>query len=199
MIVISWAAACAVVLACAGAIAQDAQPEVRKDVPYVPTPQEVVDEMLRIANVGKNDVVYDLGSGDGRLVITAVKKFGAKRGVGVDIDPQRVKESNENAQAAGVTDRVKFLNQDLFKTDIKEATVVTLYLLPDVNMRLRPMLWSDLKPGTRVVSHAFDMGDWEPEKTAHVDGRTIYFWTIPATKPPAAKRSDDLRLRPDKP
>jgi len=180
MTVLSWAAACAVVLACAGAIAQEAHQEVRKDVPYVPTPQEVVDEMLRVANVGKNDVVYDLGCGDGRLVITAVKKFGAKRGVGVDIDPQRIKESNENAQAAGVTDRVKFVVQDLFKTDIKEATVVTLYLLPDVNLRLRPKLWSDLKPGTRVVSHAFDMGDWQPEKTTSVDGRTIYFWTIPA-------------------
>ncbi|HLL77435.1 MAG TPA: 50S ribosomal protein L11 methyltransferase [Pyrinomonadaceae bacterium] len=196
MTVLSWAAACAVVLACAGALAQEAQREVRKDVPYVPTPQEVVDEMLRMANVGKNDVVYDLGCGDGRLVITAVKKFGAKRGVGVDIDPQRIKESNENARAAGVTDRVKFVEQNLFETDFKEATVVTLYLLPDVNLRLRPKLWSDLKPGTRVVSHAFDMGDWQPEKTTSVDGRMIYFWTIPATKPPAANPSDDLRLRP---
>jgi SAM-dependent methyltransferase len=185
MTVLSWAAACAVALVCAGATAQETQREVRRDVPYVPTPQEVVDEMLRMANVGRDDVVYDLGCGDGRLVITAVKKFGAKRGVGVDIDPQRIKESNENAKAAGVADRVKFLEQDLFKTDIKEATVVTLYLLPDVNLRLRPMLWSDLKPGTRVVSHAFDMGDWRPEKTTSVEGRSIYFWTIPA-KPPAA-------------
>ncbi len=184
--VLSWAAACAVVLACAGALAQEPQQEVRRDVPYVPTPQEVVDEMLRMANVGKDDVVYDLGCGDGRLVITAVKKFGAKRGVGVDIDPQRIKESNENAQAAGVADRVKFVVQDLFKTDIKEATVVTHYLLPDVNLKLRPTLWRDLKPGTRVVSHAFDMGDWQPEKTASVEGRTIYFWTIPK-QPPAAK------------
>jgi precorrin-6B methylase 2 len=187
MTVLSWAAACAVVLACAGVIAQEPQQEVKKDVPYVPTPQEVVDEMLKLANVGKDDVVYDLGCGDGRLVITAVKKFGAKRGVGVDIDPQRIKESNENAQSAGVTDRVKFVVQDLFKTDIKEASVVTLYLLPDVNLRLRPKLWSDLKPGTRVVSHAFDMGDWQPEKTATVDYRTIYFWTIPAKPPAAAK------------
>ena len=187
MTVLSWAAACAVVLACACALAQEPQQEVRKDVPYVPTPQEVVDEMLRMANVGKDDVVYDLGCGDGRLVITAVKKFGAKRGVGVDIDPQRIKESNENAQAAGVNDRTKFMVQDLFKTDIKDATVVTLYLLPDVNLKLRPKLWSDLKPGTRVVSHAFDMGDWKPEKTASVDGRTIYFWTIPATKPPTGQ------------
>jgi len=196
MTVLSWAAACAVVLACAGVFAQETQREVRKDVPYVPTPQEVVDEMLKMANVGKNDVVYDLGCGDGRLVITAVKKFGAKRGVGVDIDPQRIKESNANAQAAGVTDRVKFFEQNLFEADIKEATVVTLYLLPDINLKLRPKLWNDLKPGTRVVSHAFDMGDWQPEKTGSVEGRTIYFWTIPATKPPAAKPSDDLRLRP---
>ena len=187
MTVLSWAAACAVALACAGALAQEPQREVKRDVPYVPTPQEVVDEMLKMANVGKDDVVYDLGCGDGRLVITAVKKFGAKRGVGVDIDPQRIKESNENAQAAGVADRVKFMVQDLFTADFKEATVVTLYLLPDVNLRLRPKLWSDLKPGTRVVSHAFDMGDWQPEKTTSVEGRTIYFWTIPKQPPTAAK------------
>ena len=187
VIVLSWAAACAVVVACAGALAQEPQREVRRDVPYVPTPQEVVDEMLRMANVGKDDVVYDLGCGDGRLVITAVKQFGAKRGVGIDIDPQRIKESNANAQAAGVADRVKFIEQDLFKADFKEATVVTLYLLPDVNLRLRPTLWRDLKPGTRVVSHAFDMGDWQPEKTTSVEGRTIYFWTIPK-QPPAAKQ-----------
>ncbi|HEY9282484.1 MAG TPA: 50S ribosomal protein L11 methyltransferase [Pyrinomonadaceae bacterium] len=186
MAVVSWAAACAVVLACAAALAQEPQQEVKRDVPYVPTPQEVVDEMLRMANVGKDDVVYDLGCGDGRLVITAVKKFGAKRGVGVDIDPQRIKESNANAQAAGVGDRVKFVVQDLFKTDIKEASVVTLYLLPDVNLRLRPVLWRDLKPGTRVVSHAFDMGDWQPEKTTSVEGRMIYFWTIPKQPPAAA-------------
>ena len=187
MTVLSWAAACAVVVACAGAIAQEARQDVKKDVPYVPTPQEVVDEMLKMANVGKDDVVYDLGCGDGRLVITAVKKFGAKRGVGIDIDPQRIKESNENAQAAGVADRVKFVEQDLFKTDIKEATVVTLYLLPEVNLRLRPKLLAELKPGTRVVSNAFDMGDWKYEKVAFVGEQPIYFWTIPAT-PPAAKQ-----------
>ena len=188
MTVLSSALACAVVVACAGALAQESRQEVKRDVPYVPTPQEVVDEMLRMANVGKDDVVYDLGCGDGRLVITAVKKFGAKRGVGVDIDPKRIEESNANAQAAGVADRVKFVVQDLFKTDIKEATVVTLYLLPDVNLRLRPMLWSDLKPGTRVVSHAFDMGDWQPEKTTSVEGRMIYFWTIPKQPPAATKQ-----------
>ena len=156
--------------------------EVKRDVPYVPTPQAVVDEMLKLANVTKNDVVYDLGCGDGRLVITAVQKFGAKRGVGVDIDPQRIAESNENAKAAGVTDRTKFVVQDLFQTDFKDATVVTLYLLPEVNLRLRPKLMADLKPGTRIVSHAFDMGDWQPEKTVTVPsgGQRLFLWRIPA-------------------
>jgi SAM-dependent methyltransferase len=155
---------------------------VKKDVPYVPTPQNVVDEMLTLANVSKNDVVYDLGCGDGRLVITAVKKFGAKRGFGVDIDPQRIAESNENAKTAGVTDRVSFAVQDLFQTDLKDASVVTLYLLPAVNLKLRPKLLSDLKPGTRVVSHSFDMGDWKPDKTIVVQpgGQILHLWTIPA-------------------
>jgi SAM-dependent methyltransferase len=151
------------------------------EVPYVPTPNNVVEEMLKVANVGKNDVVYDLGCGDGRIVITAAQKYGA-RGIGVDISSDRIKESNENAQKAGVTERVKFLQQDLFETDLKEATVVTLYLLPDVNRRLRPKLFRELKPGTRVVSHAFDMGEWNPEKVIKVPGadreRTIYYWVI---------------------
>ena len=184
--VLSWAA-CAVLLACAGAIAQEPPSQVKKDVPYVPTMPELVDEMLKLANVGKDDVVYDLGCGDGRLVIAAVKKFGAKRGVGIDIDPQRIKESNENAQAAGVADRVRFIEQDLFKADISEATVVTLYLLPDVNLKLRPKLWAELKPGTRVVSNAFDMGDWKYEKFTSFGEQPMYFWTIPA-KPPTATR-----------
>ena len=154
-----------------------------RDVPYVPTPQTVVEEMLKIAAVTKDDVVYDLGSGDGRIVITAAKKYGA-RGVGIDIDPERVKEANANAVQAGVTNRVKFLEQDLFETDFKEASVVTLYLLPDINLRLRPKLWSELKPGTRIVSHAFDMGDWTPERTEHVEGRTIYYWVIPEKAAP---------------
>ncbi|HEU4509025.1 MAG TPA: class I SAM-dependent methyltransferase [Pyrinomonadaceae bacterium] len=173
---------------------QQASPEkpVKRDVPYVPTPQNVVDAMLTLANVGKDDVVYDLGCGDGRLVITAVKKFGASRGFGVDIDPQRIAESNENAKAAGVTDRVTFAVQDLFQTDFKDATVVTLYLLPEVNLRLRPKLLSDLRPGTRVVSHSFDMGDWKPDKTITVQGggQRLYLWTIPAKNTqstPAAK------------
>jgi ribosomal protein L11 methylase PrmA len=148
------------------------------DVVFVPTPQEVVDEMLKVANVHKGDVVYDLGCGDGRLVITAAK-LGA-RAVGIDINPERIKESLANAREAGVMDRVTFRNEDLFEADIKEATVVTLYLLPSLNLKLRPKLWKELKPGTRIVSHAFDMDDWKPEKQLDVDGRTVYFWTIPA-------------------
>ncbi len=159
-----------------------AQEKKKLDVPYVPTPQSVVDAMLELAAVSKNDVVYDLGCGDGRIVITAAKKFGA-RGIGVDIDPERIKEANANAQQAGVSDRVKFVEQDLFQTDFKEASVVTLYLLPDINLRLRPKLLSELKPRTRVVSHAFDMGDWKPDKTVSVDElRTIYLWVIPDKK-----------------
>ena len=159
------------------------EPEKKKlDVPYVPTPQSVVDAMLSLAAVNKDDVVYDMGCGDGRIVITAAKKYGA-RGVGVDIDPDRIKEANANAKQAGVSDRVKFVEQDLFQTDFKGASVVTLYLLPDINLKLRPKLLSELKPGTRVVSHAFDMGDWKPDKTERVDGdRTIYFWIVPEKK-----------------
>src|SRR3954471_6593050 len=148
------------------------------DVIFVPTPQEVVDAMLKLAKVGPNDVVYDLGSGDGRIPITAAKTYGA-RGVGIDIDPQRIREANENLKTAGVGDKVKFLNQDLFTTPIGEATVVTLYLLPSLNLKLLPKLNAELKPGTRVVSHAFDMGDIKPQQTLNVNGRTVYFWTIP--------------------
>ncbi|GAA6617443.1 SAM-dependent methyltransferase [Scytonema sp. NUACC26] len=152
------------------------------DVVYVPTPQEVVDKMLEVAKVTKNDVLYDLGSGDGRIPITAAKKFGT-RGVGIDIDPKRVEEANENAKKAGVTDKVTFRQQDLFTSDFSEATVVTLYLLPELNLKLRDQLFRQLKPGTRIVSHAFDMGDWKPEKTLQVGGRQVYYWTIPAKKP----------------
>jgi len=137
------------------------------DVIFVPTPQEVVDAMLKLAKVTKNDVVYDLGSGDGRIPITAAKTYGA-RGVGIDIDPQRIKEATENLKNAAVGDRVKFLNQDLFTTDISEATVVTLYLLPSLNLKLMPKLNKELKPGTRIVSHAFDMGDAKPTETLNV-------------------------------
>jgi SAM-dependent methyltransferase len=159
--------------------AQANAPQRAPDVVYVPTPPEVVAAMLKLANVTKDDVVYDLGSGDGRIVITAAKEYGA-RGVGIDINPVRIKEAQENAQKAGVTDRVKFLQQDLFETDFHEATVVTLYLLPRLNLKLRPRLLRELKPGTRVVSHDFDMGDWKPEKTVQVGSKTVYYWTIPA-------------------
>jgi ribosomal protein L11 methylase PrmA len=159
------------------ATAQEA-PTRRPDVIYVPTPQEVVEAMLQVANVTKNDIVYDLGCGDGRIPVTAAKKYGA-RGIGIDIDPQRIKEANENVQKNGVADKVKIMNADLFTTDISEATVVTLYLLPSLNQKLMPKLKSELKPGTRIVSHAFDMGDWKPEKELDVNGRKVYFWTIP--------------------
>ena len=155
------------------------------DVIFVPTPEQVVDAMLKLANVHKGDVVYDLGCGDGRMVVRAAKLYGV-RGVGIDINPERIAEARENAKENGVTNLVTFRNEDLFEADIKEASVVTLYLLTSLNIKLRPKLWRDLKPGTRIVSHAFDMGDWPPEKKMEVDGRTIYLWTVPAT-PPAVK------------
>ena len=171
------------VLAGAASAPASAQAPLRSpDVIFVPTPQEVVDAMLKLAKVTKNDVVYDLGSGDGRIPITAAKTYGA-RGVGIDIDPQRIREANENLKAAGVGDRVKFLNQDLFTTDISEATVVTLYLLPSLNLKVLPKLNKELKPGTRVVSHAFDMGSSKPLDTLNVNGRTVYYWTIPIQVP----------------
>jgi tRNA G37 N-methylase Trm5 len=148
------------------------------DVPYVPTPKRVVERMLQMAKVGKNDIVYDLGCGDGRLVITAAKKHGA-RGVGIDIDPARIHEARTNAKAANVEQRVEFILGDLFLTDLSKATVVTLYLLPRINRQLRPQLWKQLKVGARVVSHGFDMGqEWPPERTETVKGTTIYYWTI---------------------
>jgi SAM-dependent methyltransferase len=149
------------------------------DVPYEPTSYEIAKEMLRMADVQKNDLVYDLGCGDGRIVIMAVKEKGA-RGVGVDLDPQRIKESVANAKKAGVTDKIRFFRQDLFKTDFKDATVMMLYLWPEVNLRLRPKLLADLKPGTRVVSHSHTMGDWEPDATSVVSTHNLYFWVIPA-------------------
>jgi precorrin-6B methylase 2 len=152
------------------------------DVPYVPTPQAVVDAMLKLGEVDKNDVLYDLGSGDGRIPITAAQTYGTQ-GIGVDINPERIKEANENAKRAGVTDKVRFIQQDLFKTDLSDATVVTLYLLSSVNLKLRPKLLRELKPGTKIVSHAFDMGTWKPEKVEKVDGKTIYLWTVPKIVP----------------
>src|SRR5574339_122907 len=165
----------ATLIAVAPSFAKDQYP----DVIYVPTPHEVVDDMLRLANVHKGDVLYDLGSGDGRIAIAAAKKYGV-RAVGIDIDPQRIREANENARKAGVTDLVQFRQEDLFKADFRDATVVTLYLLPDLNVKLRPRLWDELKPGTRIISHQFDMGTWKPEKKLESNGRTVYFWTVPA-------------------
>ena len=151
------------------------------DVIYVPTPYAVVDAMLKLANVKQGDVLYDLGSGDGRIPVTAAKKLGI-RAVGVDIDPQRIEEAKENARKNGVARLVEFRNEDLFRTRFSEATVVTLYLLPDLNVKLRPRLLAELKPGTRVVSHQFDMGTWKPDRKVELNGRTIYLWTIPPRK-----------------
>jgi SAM-dependent methyltransferase len=160
-----------------------AAPKKKPDIHYVPTPQELVDVMLEMAKVGKDDIVYDLGSGDGRLVIAAAKKYGAS-GIGIDIDPERIGEARENAKKAGVEDKVRFLEQDLFKSDFHDATVVTLYLLEELNLRLRPQIFAQVKPGTLVVSHAFTMGDWEPdaERTIKKEGENYdaYYWVVPA-------------------
>jgi ribosomal protein L11 methylase PrmA len=153
------------------------------DVAYVPTPQAVVEAMLEMAAVTPNDVVYDLGSGDGRIVITAARKHGA-RGVGIEIDPALVRTATQNAAAAGVADRVRFVTEDFFTSDVGEATVVTLYLLPHVNERLRPKLVRDLKPGARVVSHLFNMGpEWPPLRTRRVGASPVFLWTIAERKP----------------
>jgi SAM-dependent methyltransferase len=161
----------------APAAPRQAPPLREPDVIYVPTPQNVVEAMLKLANVTSSDVVYDLGSGDGRIPITAAEKYGA-RGVGIDINPERIKEANANLAKSKAGDKVRFLNQDLFETDLSPATVITLYLLPSLNQKLIPKL-KQLKPGTRIVSHSFDMGtEWPPEKTEDVQGRMIYYWTI---------------------
>ena len=193
---------CALVAAvmCLGVSAARAQ--FSYDVPYVPTPHVVVEEMLRLANVKPDDFVMDLGSGDGRILIAAVRKFGA-RGVGVDLDPDRIAESVYNAQLQGVADRVAFHRQDLFKFDIGEATVVTMYLLPSVNMRLRPRLLRELKPGTRIVSHDFDMEDWQPDQKSTVR-KNVFLWIVPAqvggrwrttVALPAGERSYDIEIK----
>jgi SAM-dependent methyltransferase len=156
-----------------------AEPTRTPDVIFVPTPPKVVSAMLRVAKVTKRDTVYDLGSGDGRIVIAAARRFGA-RGIGIDIDPERIREARANAKKAGVTDRVKFLQQDLFETDISPASVVTLYLLNSLNLRLRPTLLKELRPGSRVVSQTFTMDDWEPDSSFEVEGTHVYFWVIPA-------------------
>ncbi len=181
------AAAGSLILPVRTSFAQELAEPSRLDVPYVPTPQEVVDRMLELGRVGKNDVLYDLGCGDGRIVVTAAKAHGA-RGTGIDLNPVRIAEAQENAKKAGVSDRVNFKVGDLFQADVSPATVVTLYLLPSVNVKLRPRLWQQLKVGTRVVSHAFDMGpEWPPEKKDEVDGRSIYFWTITQANKKALK------------
>jgi hypothetical protein len=174
----------AAAILCAAAPAWSGDPS----VPYVPTPQDVVERMLQIARVGPSDYVIDLGSGDGRIVVTAARKFGA-RGFGVDLNPERIRESNENARKAGVTDKVAFYQRDLFETDLSQATVITMYLLPRVNLELRPKLL-DLRPGTRVVSHDFSMDDWKPDTHVTMESKDrwsgaggkseIFFWIIPA-------------------
>ena len=171
--------------------AQSAGPRREPDVPYVPTTEAAVQAMLKLAEVKKTDVVYDLGCGDGRIVISAAKDIGA-RGVGIDINPVRIGEAKENARKAGVEKLVRFEENDLFEADIHEATVVTLFLLPHINLKLRPKLLKDLKPGTRIVSNTFDMGDWKPEKEAIVPdtddqsylSHKLYFWIVPS---PAGK------------
>jgi len=180
-----FGAALALGAAIAAAPVVRAQPAPRTpDVPYEPSPPEVVRAMLELAGVTSSDVVYDLGSGDGRIVIAAARDFGA-RGVGIDIDPQRVAEANANAKRANVTDRVKFVEGDLFESDFSAATVVTLFLWPHINMKLRPQLVR-LKPGTRIVSHVHDLGDWKPDRTIKVRvsetgrERTLYLWTVRA-------------------
>jgi SAM-dependent methyltransferase len=152
--------------------------EIHKDVPYVPTPPDVVEAMLKLGNVHRGDIHYDLGCGDGRIVVMAVQKFGAARGTGYDIDPERIKEANQNAADAGVAAKTKFIRGNLFEADFRDATIVTLYLLPEVNLKLRPKLLKDLKVGARIVSHQFDMGDWEPDKKVEIDWRTLYLWTV---------------------
>jgi precorrin-6B methylase 2 len=170
--------ALAPVFAVAFSLAAAAQ-TVQRDVPYVPTPEHVVKRMLELAQIKKGEFMMDLGSGDGRIAIAAARDHGA-RAIGIDIDPQRIKEANENAKKAGVSDRVTFKQENLFETPIKDANVITMYLLTSVNAKLRPRLLDELRPGTRLVSHAFDMGDWEPEVHETVDGRSVYMWIVPA-------------------
>jgi precorrin-6B methylase 2 len=182
----------AAVLTLAAANAQEAAPKRTPDVPYVPTTEEAVRAMLRLADVRKSDIVYDLGCGDGRIVIAAATAAGA-HGVGIDINPVRIKEANENARKAGVQELVRFEEKDLFEADIHEASVVTLFLLNSVNLKLRPKLLKDLKPGTRIVSNTFDMGDWKPLKEVQLEdgndqdtylSHKFFLWIVPE---PAAK------------
>jgi SAM-dependent methyltransferase len=173
----------------AGMLLGQNKPKKDPDVPYVPTTPEAVEAMLQLGEVKSTDILYDLGCGDGRIVIAAAKKFGA-HGVGIDIDPQRIKEAKENARREGVEDKVRFELNDLFEANFSEATVVTLFLLPRINLKLKPKLLEQLKPGTRVVSNTFDMGEWKAEKETTVDNedfdtglsRKFFLWKIPANK-----------------
>ena len=172
--------ACLLALLAPATARADFYPSPWVDVPFLTSGTEIVKGMLRIAKVEKTDTVYDLGCGDGRIVIAAAKIYGAK-GVGIDLDPDLISQAMENAKSVGVGDRVKFIRGDLFKQDFSDATVVMIYLFPEINRKLRPQLWRQLKLGTRVVSHEFDMGpEWPPEKTERVDGKNIHFWTIRA-------------------
>ncbi|RPH81872.1 MAG: class I SAM-dependent methyltransferase [Candidatus Rokuibacteriota bacterium] len=176
----TWLVALALLAGCASTTDTASKPTPKLDVVWVPTPPEVIAVMLDLANVGPKDLVYDLGCGEGEILIAAAKR--GARGVGVDLDPVRIKNARANAKKAGVADKLTFFEQDLFKTDISKATVVTLYLLPELNERLRPTLLKVLKPGTPVVSHDFAMGDWQPEKTVEISlTRThrAYLWRIP--------------------
>jgi SAM-dependent methyltransferase len=176
-----WLIALVLLGGCAGAPATPAaRPAPKLDVVWVPSAPEVIAAMMEAAKVGPGDVVYDLGCGEGEIVIAAAKRYGA-RGVGVDLDPERLRNARANAASAGVTDRVTFIEQDLFKTDVSPATVVTLYLLPELNERLRPKLLSELRPGSRIVSHDFGMGDWAPERTITVPlarDHRVLLWRI---------------------
>ena len=167
------------------------------DVIYYPTPPETVAEMLRLANIKKEDVVYDLGSGDGRIPIMAAQQYGI-RAVGIEINPKMIWVAEERARGAGVADRVRFVNADLFRANISQATVVTLYLSQTLNLRLRPKLLRELRPGTRIISHDFDMGDWKPEQTVKVPWhnlyRTVYLWTVPARGRMEKKQRHELKV-----
>ena len=179
LIRISFATAI-ILVCCADAQSPPAQ-QAQINSPYVASAPHIVDAMLEMANVSSTDTVYDLGCGDGRIVISAAKKYGA-HGVGIDIDPTRIEEARANARNEGVSERVDFQVNDLFDADIRNATVVALYLLPEVNLRLRPRLLRELKPGTRVVANSFGMGDWKPDKEQVIDGLHLYLWTIPSTQ-----------------
>jgi Ribosomal protein L11 methylase len=155
--------------------------EVQIRTPYVASPPDIVNAMLKLAGAGKSDVIYDLGCGDGRIVITAAKEYGA-RGVGIDINPQRIDEANQNAKREHVANLVNFRIGDVFESDVRQASIVALYMLPDVNLKLRPKLQNELKPGSRIVTHGFAMGNWQPTKVEEVDGEKIYLWVLPAGK-----------------